>query len=76
MRVEWLDIVEYSHEEERYAKMLDADMGPANCISYGEFRFMDGEKLVIARESVDGEADRQVFPIGCVVKVEVLNGRS
>ncbi len=70
VRVEWYDIKEYGHGDHWDYPVSDLPLAAA--VSYGEFLHMDDEKLVIARETIDDGVDRQVFPIGCVTKVEVL----
>ena len=71
VRVEWYDIIEYRHGD--YADYPVGDLPLAAAVSYGEYLHMDDEKLVIARETIDDGVDRQVFPIGCVTRVEVLS---
>ena len=71
VRVDWWDIKEFGATE--YSEWSPDELPLWGAVSYGEFLCMDEEKLVISREHIGDDVDRQVFPIGCVKKVTVLH---
>ena len=63
--VHWLDIVQ------KTVHHCDGVL-PAKCRSYGLLERIDDDSITIITETMDDDYTKQVFPMGCVVRVEVL----
>ncbi len=61
----WLDIVQ------KTVHHCDGVL-PAQCVSYGLLDRLGEDTLTIITEKSDDDYTKQVFPLGCVTRVEVL----
>ena len=68
VRIEWVDIVQKTCKDGEPVRC-------AKCVSYGEYLESDIETYTIIMERSDDELTKQVFPKGCITKIELLTAK-